>query len=103
MVVSTRGSTTYNCASKRSSKHVSWLPIHIETRRADIEQKSEIDKAEHRHSGYRRDAGGDALKISSYTIHRQRNTWRENHLADSDEQISGKFDWHLVRQFGPYL
>ncbi len=43
------------------------------------------------------------MKISSYTIHRQRNTWRENHLADSDEQISGKFDWHLVRQFGPYL
>jgi ABC-type multidrug transport system fused ATPase/permease subunit len=43
------------------------------------------------------------LKISSYAVHRQRNTWRENHLADSDEQISGKFDWRLVKQFGPYL
>ncbi len=43
------------------------------------------------------------MKISSYTVHRQRNTWRENNLADSDEQISRKFDWRLVRQFGPYL
>ena len=43
------------------------------------------------------------MKISSYAVHRQRNTWRENHLADSDEQISGKFDWRLVKQFGPYL
>ena len=43
------------------------------------------------------------MKISSYAVHRQRNTWRENHLADSDEQISMKFDWRLVKQFGPYL
>lgn len=43
------------------------------------------------------------MKISSYTVHRQRNTWRENPLADSDEQISVKFDWRLVKQFGPYL
>ena len=42
-------------------------------------------------------------KISSYVIHRQRRSWNENSLEGSDENINGKFDWQLVRQFSPYL
>lgn len=33
----------------------------------------------------------------------QRTSWRENYLAGSDEDITGKFDWRLTRQFGPYI
>ncbi len=40
---------------------------------------------------------------SSYVTHRQRNIWRENMLESSDEDLSGKFDWKLIRRFGPYI
>src|ERR1700730_13171875 len=34
---------------------------------------------------------------------RQRKHWRENSLESSDETIVKKFDWQLIRKFGPYL
>src|ERR1700736_3834914 len=34
---------------------------------------------------------------------RQRKHWRENSLESSDENIVKKFDWQLIRKFGPYL
>lgn len=34
---------------------------------------------------------------------RQRKHWRENSLESSDENVSRKFDWQLIRKFGPYL
>jgi ATP-binding cassette, subfamily B, multidrug efflux pump len=34
---------------------------------------------------------------------RQRKHWRENSLESSDEMVSKKFDWQLIRKFGPYL
>ena len=42
-------------------------------------------------------------KVASYVIHRQRRSWNENSLEGSDENIHGKFDWQLVRQFSPYI
>src|SRR5438270_478106 len=43
------------------------------------------------------------MKQSSYTIHGRRNRWRENSLEGADENVSKKFDWQLIRKFGPYL
>ena len=34
---------------------------------------------------------------------KQRKHWRENSLESSDEMVSKKFDWQLIRKFGPYL
>jgi len=34
---------------------------------------------------------------------RRRKQWRENTLESSDENVGKKFDWQLVRKFGPYL
>jgi len=34
---------------------------------------------------------------------RQRKQWRENSLETSDENVVKKFDWQLIRKFGPYL
>jgi ABC-type multidrug transport system fused ATPase/permease subunit len=42
-------------------------------------------------------------KYSSYQTHQQRNRWRENRLADSDEDTTRKFDWRLVGKFKPYF
>lgn len=42
-------------------------------------------------------------QLPSYAAQRRRNIWRENSLASSDEDISGNFDWKLVREVGPYL
>ena len=42
-------------------------------------------------------------KFDSYTTHSRRKVWRENSLESSDENEGGKFDWHLVGKFGPYL
>lgn len=39
----------------------------------------------------------------SYALQRRRNVWRENSLASSDENIVGKFDWQLLKEFRPYL
>src|SRR5947209_1109529 len=33
----------------------------------------------------------------------RRKYWRENALESSDENIGKKFDWQLIRKFGPYL
>jgi len=41
--------------------------------------------------------------MSSYTAHRQRNRWRENSLEGADENVSKKFDWYVIRKFGPYV
>jgi ABC-type multidrug transport system fused ATPase/permease subunit len=37
------------------------------------------------------------------SAHLQRKAWQENVLAGSDEDLSGSFDWRLVRRFGPYI
>ena len=34
---------------------------------------------------------------------RRRRHWRENALESSDENVGKKFDWQLIRKFGPYL
>ena len=34
---------------------------------------------------------------------KQSKRWRENSLETSDENVSKKFDWQLIRKFGPYL
>ncbi len=34
---------------------------------------------------------------------RRRKQWRENTLETSDENVGKKFDWQLIRKFGPYL
>ncbi|HVB73067.1 MAG TPA: ABC transporter ATP-binding protein [Ktedonobacteraceae bacterium] len=33
----------------------------------------------------------------------QRKRWRENSLESSDENVSGSFDWHIIKKFGPYI
>src|SRR5436190_23000112 len=43
------------------------------------------------------------MKQSSYTIHGQRNRWRENSLEGADENVSKKFDWYVIKKFGPYV
>src|SRR6266699_7091773 len=51
----------------------------------------------------RREAGGSTMKQSSYTIHGRRNRWRENSLEGADENVSKKFDWYVIKKFGPYV
>ena len=34
---------------------------------------------------------------------KRRKQWRENTLESSDENVGKKFDWQLIRKFGPYL
>ena len=43
------------------------------------------------------------MKQSSYTIHGRRNRWRENSLGGADENVSKKFDWYVIKKFGPYV
>jgi ABC-type multidrug transport system fused ATPase/permease subunit len=43
------------------------------------------------------------MKMSSYTLHRERNRWRENSLEGSDENISARFDRQVITKFLPYL
>ncbi len=43
------------------------------------------------------------MKATSYAEYRRSHRWRENSLASDDEDIYGKFDWKLIRRFGPYL
>ncbi|TMD47767.1 MAG: ABC transporter ATP-binding protein [Chloroflexi bacterium] len=43
------------------------------------------------------------MKQSSYTIHGRRNRWRENSLEGADENVSKKFDWYVIKKFGPYV
>ncbi len=44
-----------------------------------------------------------SASIDSYMTQRRRNRLRENSLESSDENVSGKFSWHYIRQFGPYI
>ncbi len=39
----------------------------------------------------------------TYAEYKRRHRWLENSLAHDDEDVYGKFDWKLVRRFGPYL
>ncbi len=43
------------------------------------------------------------MKPLSYAEYRRRHRWRENSLAIDDEDLYAKFDWQLIRRFGPYL
>jgi ABC-type multidrug transport system fused ATPase/permease subunit len=39
----------------------------------------------------------------AYAAHRLRHTWRENSLAQSDEDLTGSLRWGVARRFGPYV
>jgi ABC-type multidrug transport system fused ATPase/permease subunit len=43
------------------------------------------------------------MKLSAYTTRDKRNRWHENTLERADENITGKFDWYIIRKFRPYL
>jgi ABC-type multidrug transport system fused ATPase/permease subunit len=43
------------------------------------------------------------MKMHSHAAHRLRNRWYENSLENSDENVSGKFDWYITRKFTPYI
>jgi ATP-binding cassette subfamily B protein len=44
------------------------------------------------------------MKMQAYeTASRQRNRWRENSLESADENITGRFDWRIIKKFGPYI
>ena len=43
------------------------------------------------------------MKIQTYIAQRQSNRWRENSLERSDENITGSFDWRIIKKFGPYI
>jgi ABC-type multidrug transport system fused ATPase/permease subunit len=40
---------------------------------------------------------------SSYAAYRQRQVWSENWLESEDENITGKFRWHSLSVFKPYV
>jgi ABC-type multidrug transport system fused ATPase/permease subunit len=40
---------------------------------------------------------------SSYTAYRKRQVWSENFLESADEDIEGKFKWHSLSVFKPYV
>jgi len=41
------------------------------------------------------------MKIKAYAARSHR--WRENSLESADENVTRKFDWYLIRKFGPYI
>jgi ABC-type multidrug transport system fused ATPase/permease subunit len=43
------------------------------------------------------------MNAREYAEYKRRHRWRENSLAHDDEDVYGKFDWKLIRHFGPYL
>lgn len=43
------------------------------------------------------------MKMSTSSAQHQRGRWRENRLESADENVTGKFDWKLLRKFGPYI
>lgn len=43
------------------------------------------------------------LRLNTYAADRRKNRWRENSLENSDENVSGKFEWNLAGKFGPYV
>lgn len=40
------------------------------------------------------------MKTSTYTT--QRSRWQQNSLESADENVTGKFEWGLIKKFGPY-
>ncbi|HLL80697.1 MAG TPA: ABC transporter transmembrane domain-containing protein, partial [Ktedonobacteraceae bacterium] len=44
-----------------------------------------------------------SANMKAFTERRQRSRWRENSLESADENVSGKFNWHLIQDFGPYV
>jgi ABC-type multidrug transport system fused ATPase/permease subunit len=43
------------------------------------------------------------MSAGAYTASRRKNRWVENSLATADEDLSGRFDWHLIGHFLPYI
>lgn len=43
------------------------------------------------------------LRLNTYAADRRKNRWRENSLENSDENVTGKFEWNLAGKFGPYV
>ncbi len=41
--------------------------------------------------------------MHSYAEYRRNHRWSENSLESADESEARKFDWRLIRKFGPYL
>jgi ABC-type multidrug transport system fused ATPase/permease subunit len=44
-----------------------------------------------------------SANMKAFAERRQRSRWRENSLESADENVSGKFNWHLFKDFGPYV
>ncbi len=43
------------------------------------------------------------MNARAYAEYRRKHRWLENSLAHDDEDVYGKFDWNLIKRFGPYL
>ena len=43
------------------------------------------------------------MKAGTYRQRRPLGRWRENSLESDDENVTRKFDWHLIGKFAPYL
>src|SRR5256714_4525912 len=43
------------------------------------------------------------MKAGTYGQRRPLGRWRENSLESDDENVTRKFDWHLIGKFAPYL
>jgi ABC-type multidrug transport system fused ATPase/permease subunit len=43
------------------------------------------------------------MSAGTYAASRRKNRWVENSLATADEDLSGRFDWHLIGRFLPYI
>src|SRR5437660_9530257 len=43
------------------------------------------------------------MKTSSYAAYRQQHYWGENSLACNDQHEWLRFDWMLIKKYGPYL
>jgi ABC-type multidrug transport system fused ATPase/permease subunit len=46
---------------------------------------------------------GERRKAQAYLERRRATVWRENSLASDDESESRRFDWQVIRLFGPYI
>src|SRR5579885_1629228 len=87
----TRACTSCNCASKRNTK----------PRRSSCSAVKIRQRWPRQTPGSK--AGDSQMKDRSYAEYRRQHRWRENSLAHDDEDIYGRFDWKLIRRFGPYL
>src|SRR5271165_831311 len=43
------------------------------------------------------------MTSGTYVDSRRQKRWSENSLATADEDLSGRFDWRMIRHFLPYL